>query len=132
VLTRADLRNGTPACRASSRERPLGATTRSSAIRIAQPAHRLEAEAAIRDSGGAVVELTDDEIVAAWRRLAELEGIFCEPASVAGIAAIAKAGASGTVVAVITGHGLKDPDAVARIGSEPVEVDADAIVEVLA
>ena len=106
--------------------------TLASAIRIAQPAHRLEAEAAIRDSGGAVVELTDDEIVAAWRRLAELEGIFCEPASVAGIAAIAKAGASGTVVAVITGHGLKDPDAVARIGSEPVEVDADAIVEVLA
>ena len=62
--------------------------TLASAIRIAEPAHRAEAEAAIRDSGGAVVELTDDEIVAAWRRLAELEGVFCEPASAAGIAAV--------------------------------------------
>jgi threonine synthase len=105
--------------------------TLASAIRIAAPAHRAEAEAAIRDSGGAVVELTDDEIVGAWSRLAELEGIFCEPASAAGIAAIRKAGASGTVVAVITGHGLKDPDAVSRIGTDAIEVDADAIVEVL-
>jgi threonine synthase len=105
--------------------------TLASAIRIAQPAHRAEAEAAIRDSGGAVVELTDDEIVAAWRRLAELEGIFCEPASAAGVAAITKASATGTVVAVITGHGLKDPDSVERIGSEMIEVDADAVVEAL-
>ena len=106
--------------------------TLASAIRIAQPAHRAEAEAAIRESGGAVVELADDEIVAAWSRLAELEGIFCEPASAAGIAAIRKAGASGTVVAVITGHGLKDPDAVERIASEIVEADVDSLVEVLA
>jgi threonine synthase len=106
--------------------------TLASAIRIAEPAHRAEAEAAVRDSGGAVVELTDDEIVAAWSRLAELEGIFCEPASAAGIAALRKAGASGTVVAVITGHGLKDPDAVERIGSEIVEVDVDSVLEVLA
>jgi threonine synthase len=106
--------------------------TLASAIRIAEPAHRAEAEAAIRDSGGTVVELTDNEIVTAWSRLAELEGIFCEPASAAGIAAIRKAGASGTVVAVITGHGLKDPDAVERIGSEIVEVDVESIVEVLA
>ena len=105
--------------------------TLASAIRIAQPAHRAEAEAAIRDSGGAVVELTDDEILAAWRRLAELEGIFCEPASAAGVAAISKVGATGTVVAVITGHGLKDPDSVERIGSEMIEVDSDAIVEAL-
>jgi len=106
--------------------------TLASAIRIAQPAHRAEAEAAIRDSGGAVVELSDDEILAAWRRLAELEGIFCEPASAAGVAAIEKAGVTGRVVAVITGHGLKDPDSVERIGSEMIEVDADAVVEALA
>jgi threonine synthase len=106
--------------------------TLASAIRIAEPAHRTEAEAAIRASGGAVVELADEEIVAAWSRLAELEGIFCEPASAAGIAAIRRVGASGTVAAVITGHGLKDPDAVERIGSEIVEVDVDSIIEVLA
>ena len=70
--------------------------TLASAIRIVDPAHRAEAEAAVRDSGGAVVALTDDEIVAAWRSLAEQEGVFCEPASAAGLAAVQKVGASGT------------------------------------
>jgi threonine synthase len=106
--------------------------TLASAIRIVDPAHRAEAEAAIRDSGGAVVALTDDEIVAAWRRLAELEGVFCEPASAAGLAAVEKTGATGTVVVVVTGHGLKDPDAVERIASPAIEVDADELVENLA
>jgi threonine synthase len=103
--------------------------TLASAIRIVDPAHRAEAEAAIRDSGGAVIALTDDEIVAAWRRLAELEGVFCEPASAAGLAAVEKAGASGTIVVVVTGHGLKDPDAVERIAAPAVAVDSDALVE---
>jgi threonine synthase len=106
--------------------------TLASAIRIVDPAHRAQAEAAIRDSGGSVVALTDDEIVAAWRKLAELEGFFCEPASAAGLAAVEKAGAEGTVVVVVTGHGLKDPDAVERIGAPAVEVDADAVAGLLA
>jgi threonine synthase len=106
--------------------------TLASAIRIVDPAHRAEAEAAIRDSGGAVVALTDDEIVVVWRRLAELEGVFCEPASAAGLAAVEKTGATGTVVVVVTGHGLKDPDAVERIASPAVELDADELVESLA
>jgi threonine synthase len=103
--------------------------TLASAIRIVDPAHRTEAETAIRDSGGAVVALTDDEIVAMWRRLAELEGVFCEPASAAGLAAVEKTGATGTIAVVVTGHGLKDPDAVERIASPAVEVDADELVE---
>ena len=107
----------------------LRGETLASAIRIVDPAHRAEAEAAIRDSGGAVVALTDDEIVAMWRRLAELEGVFCEPASAAGLAAVEKTGATGTIAVVVTGHGLKDPDAVERIASPTVEVDADELVE---
>ena len=99
--------------------------TLASAIRIVDPAHRAEAEAAVRDSGGTVVALTDDEIVAAWRSLAEREGVFCEPASAAGLAALQKLGASGTAVVVVTGHGLKDPDAVSRTAAPIVEVDAD-------
>jgi threonine synthase len=99
--------------------------TLASAIRIVDPAHRAEAEAAVRDSGGSVVALTDDEIVSAWRALAEREGVFCEPASAAGLAAVRKLGASGTVVVVVTGHGLKDPDAVSRVAAPTVEVDAD-------
>ena len=101
--------------------------TLASAIRIVDPAHRAQAEAAIRDSGGSVVPLTDDEIVVAWQQLAEREGVFCEPASAAGLAAVAKVGATGTVVVVVTGHGLKDPDAVERIAAPAVEVDADEI-----
>jgi threonine synthase len=104
------------------------ARTLASAIRIVHPAHRAQAEAVIRDSGGAVVALTDDEIVAAWQRLASREGIFCEPASAAGLAAVRKAGASGTVVVVVTGHGLKDPDAVERIAEPAVELDVDELL----
>jgi threonine synthase len=104
--------------------------TLASAIRIVDPAHRAEAEAAIRDSGGSVVALTDDEIVDAWRRLASLEGIFCEPASAAGLAAVRKIGASGTVVVVVTGHGLKDPDAVDRIAEPAVVVDVGELAPV--
>jgi threonine synthase len=109
--------------------------TLASAIRIVDPAHRAEAEAAIRDSGGAVVALTDDEIVSAWRSLAEREGVFCEPASAAGLAALRKRGASsGTAVVVVTGHGLMDPAAVDRVAAPVVEVDpsATAIAEALA
>src|SRR6266511_2100885 len=106
--------------------------TLASAIRIVDPAHRAEAEAAVRASGGVVVALTDDEIVGAWRLLAEQEGIFCEPASAAGLAAVQKLGASGTVVVVVTGYGLKDPDAVDRIAEPIVEVDVDAIADVFA
>ena len=110
----------------------LRGETFASAIRIVDPAHRAEAEAAVRDSGGAIVALTDEEIEAAWRRLAALEGVFCEPASAAGLAAVVKAGASGTVVVVVTGHGLKDPDAVERIAAPGVEVDADELTESVA
>jgi threonine synthase len=83
-------------------------TTVASAIRINEPAHRAEAEEAIRSSGGGVVPLTDAEILEARRELAELEGVFCEPASAAGLAAVKRERPSGTVVCVITGHGLKD------------------------
>jgi threonine synthase len=58
-----------------------------------------------------IVALADSEILRARRDLGELEGVFCEPASAAGLAAVARGGPTGVVVCVITGHGLKDPDA---------------------
>ena len=110
--------------------------TVASAIRIVDPAHRAEAEQAIVSSGGAVVSLSDEEILAAWRDLAHLEGVFCEPASGAGVAALAKKRAEpGTrAVCVITGHGLKDPEAATRLSPSPVSVDSDpdAIAEAAA
>ncbi|HEY7178897.1 MAG TPA: threonine synthase [Gaiella sp.] len=95
--------------------------TFASAIRIAEPAHRLEAEQAIERSGGRVVPLDDDELREWWRVIVQEEGVFCEPASAAGVAALVRASLEpgSTVVCVLTGHGLKDPDAAASLAVEP-------------
>jgi threonine synthase len=86
------------------------ATTLASAIRIVEPVHRAELEQAVAESGGAVHTVGDEEIVEARRLLGREEGLFCEPASAAGIAALRESARGGErVVCVITGHGLKDP-----------------------
>jgi threonine synthase len=88
------------------------ATTVASAIRISEPAHATEAEVAVEDSSGEIVAIQDKAILEAWRLLALEEGVFCEPASAAGLAALLVDPPRGAqVVCVITGHGLKDPDA---------------------
>jgi threonine synthase len=102
-------------------------STVATAIRIAEPAHAATAADAIRRSGGEVVALQDEAILDAWRELARHEGVFCEPASAAGLAALASVhlAPGSTVVCVVTGHGLKDPDTAARLSPEPVVVDPD-------
>jgi threonine synthase len=99
---------------AQASDRP---STLASAIRIPSPVHRETVEAAVGRSGGAVVSVTDDEIVESWRVLAREEGVFCEPACAAAVAALAYAGLDpgAQVVCVVTGHGLKDPGAVERL-----------------
>jgi threonine synthase len=87
--------------------------TFASAIRIVQPVHRVEVDGVLKRSGGTVVTLSEQQIEDAWRLVAREEGVFCEPASAAGVAAVAAAGASGSVVCILTGHGLKDVEAVA-------------------
>ena len=108
-------------------------TTAASAIRITEPAHAVEVSAAVRTSGGAVVPLADEDIFEAWRELALEEGVFCEPSSAAGLAALGRNGLEQgmRVVCVITGHGLKDPDSASRLSPQPVSVepDPDAIAE---
>jgi threonine synthase len=90
--------------------------TVASAIRIGNPASWQGAIAARDDSDGAISAVTDEEILSAYRRLAQEEGIFCEPASAAGVAGLLKRAREGavpadaTVVCVITGSGLKDPE----------------------
>jgi threonine synthase len=84
--------------------------TVASAIRIAEPAHLDAVVDAVERSNGVVVSLTDDEIVAARALVAREEGLFCEPASAASVAALEHAGLEpgSRVVCVLTGHGLKD------------------------
>jgi threonine synthase len=103
------------------------ATTLASAIRIAQPVHGDEVDALVAASRVRVVSLGDSELVDAWRELATLEGVFCEPSSAAGLAALKKldVAAGSVVVCVLTGHGLKDAPAVDLLTETPVEVDAD-------
>jgi threonine synthase len=103
------------------------ATTVASAIRIAAPAHAAQVEEAIAASGGQIVTVSDEEILRAWRELGRAEGVFCEPASAAGVAGLAHAALElgMRVVCVITGHGLKDPESAAREAPPPVQVDAD-------
>jgi threonine synthase len=91
--------------------------TLASAIRIVEPSHRCEAEEAVARSRGAVVALSEDELATAWRDLAREEGVYCELASAAPVAALKRGVASPgeCVVCVLTGHGLKDSDAITRL-----------------
>jgi threonine synthase len=85
--------------------------TVASAIRIGNPARWEQAMDAMTSSGGSVAAVTDEQILSAYRFLAAGEGIFCEPASAAGVAGLLSHGAreAKRVVCVLTGHGLKDP-----------------------
>jgi len=115
---------------AQSADRPH---TMATAIRIAEPVHAATVTAAVDSTHGALVTLGDDEILAAWADLARTEGLFCEPSSAAGLAALEHAppAAGETVVVVITGHGLKDPASADRYAPPPLRVaaDPDAIAE---
>lgn len=95
------------------------ADTFASAIRIVEPVHRSEVEDAVALSGGAVVTLAEEEIERAWQALGREEGLFCEPASAASVAALERGvvRSGERVVCVLTGHGLKDADAVARLAA---------------
>jgi len=107
--------------------------TVASAIRIGNPARWEEAMAAVTDSRGEMLAVSDDEILDAWRLLARREGVFCEPASAAGVAGLLRHGAGDAdrVVCVLTGHGLKDPQtALDHAGAVvPCEPDLAAVEE---
>jgi threonine synthase len=100
--------------------------TVATAIRIGNPARLEEALAAVSESDGGVRAIEDAGILAAYRLLAQEEGVFCEPASATSVAALIEAMTDGlvargsTVVCVLTGHGLKDPDMAGAEGAEIV------------
>jgi threonine synthase len=106
--------------------------TVATAIRIGNPASWQLAEAARDESGGLIDEVSDDQILAAYRLLAQREGVFGEPASAAGVAGLLQARQRGqvpagsVVVCTITGNGLKDPDTAMAGLSAPVTIGVDA------
>lgn len=96
--------------------------TVASAIRIGHPAGWQTALQALEESEGRILAVSDEEILSAYRRLAREEGIFCEPASAAGLAGIMRLAGEGwldpgaTTVCVLTGHGLKDLETATSLG----------------
>ncbi len=106
--------------------------TIATAIRIGAPASWQGALRARDESGGAIEAVSDAEIMDAYRDLARREGIFVEPASAASVAGLRKRAQSGglrgasSVVCVLTGNGLKDPDTARSLTREVALVDATA------
>ncbi|GIP39213.1 threonine synthase [Paenibacillus sp. J31TS4] len=114
--------------------------TVATAIRIGNPASWTTAVQAAEESGGQINYVTDDEILHAYRTIASKEGVFAEPASAASIAGVMKLKKEGyfqggeTVVCVLTGHGLKDPNiAIKTVASDPlvVEDSEEAVMEAI-
>ena len=107
-------------------------STIATAIRIGNPASWQQALAARDESGGTIAAVTDTEILAAQVRLASSEGLFCEPASAAPLALLFRLVREGriqrdaTSVVVLTGSGLKDPDAALGNVEPPIELEGDA------
>jgi threonine synthase len=109
--------------------------TLATAIKIGDPASWLSAVEARDSSGGLIDSVTDEEIIEAYRLLADKEGVFAEPASAAGVAGILKLSSRGyfdkylkparklDIVCVLTGHGMKDPERAIKSIEVPVSVE---------
>ena len=101
--------------------------TIASAIRIGNPASWNAAINARDQSGGTIDMVSDEDILDAYKLMANKEGVFCEPASAAGVAGLLKHTEAGLdlegkkVVCIITGSGLKDPDLANEIEPEWME-----------
>ncbi|MGH2539743.1 MAG: threonine synthase [Actinomycetota bacterium] len=112
-------------------ERVRDPRTIATAIRIGNPASWELAVTAARESEGAIAAVTDREILAAYRLVAR-EGLFAEPASAASVAGLLHLGSEGrltpgaTVVCILTGHGLKDPEWAIAGAAHPTAVPAEA------
>ncbi|HWD95666.1 MAG TPA: threonine synthase [Acidimicrobiales bacterium] len=100
--------------------------TIATAIRIGNPASWVPALEVVHESLGEIRAVTDEEILDAYHFIARQESIFCEPASAASVAGLLKYGVpeGSTVVCILTGNGLKDPDTAVGSSASPDVVDA--------
>lgn len=106
--------------------------TVATAIRIGNPARWQQAVQALDESDGLITSVSDEEILDAWRNLASMEGLFVEPASASGLAALKKLikmeeidPSNKRIVVVLTGHGLKDPGTAVEKATKPYQLPAD-------
>lgn len=106
--------------------------TLATAIRIGNPARWRQAMQALDESGGIITAVTDEKILESWHLLAKTEGVFVEPASATGVAALKQQVELGeidpvnkTAVCILTGHGLKDPGTAVEQARPPHTLSAD-------
>jgi threonine synthase len=110
---------------------PIDADTVADSISAGMPRDRIKALAAVRETGGAYVKVSDEEILAAIPALAQSSGVFAEPAGAAAYAGLAKAADDGLVdpderiVVLVTGNGLKDIASARKAVGEPYVIDAN-------
>jgi threonine synthase len=125
------MQTGTPLEKLDSRDLRSRDTTYADSINCPVPRNWRKALTALRDSGGACVTVTDEQIMQAVRDTGRLSGVFAEPAAAAAVAGIAQARRDGVlnersnVVAMITGNGLKDTAGALRAVGKPHEVKPD-------
>ena len=118
-------------------ERIMNPETLATAIRIGNPASWKQAEAARDESNGMIGCVSDEKIVEAYKLLASTEGILCEPASAASVAGLIQAHNSGlvaegsTIVCILTGNGLKDPDNAIKYSNSNVKKTSSDLNDVL-
>jgi len=106
--------------------------TIATAIRIGNPARWRQALQALDESDGQITAVTDEKILESWQLLAGREGIFVEPASATGVAALKQQIEQGEIdprdkvaVCVLTGHGLKDPGTAVEMAAAPISLPAE-------
>ena len=109
------------------------ATTWATAIRISEPAHAAHVAELVGAGRVEIVTLGEDELRVAWQLLSHQEGVFCEPASAAGLSVLERLPdvEGTTVVCILTGHGLKDTGAVDEGGSDPVDAKLEVVLEAI-
>jgi threonine synthase len=108
---------------------PVNATTIADSISADIPRDGVRAVRAVRETGGAFLTVTDDEILVAIRDLARAEAVFAEPAGAAAYAGLVKAVKQGLVksdemiVCLITGSGLKDIKSAMMVAGEGTRIE---------
>ncbi len=113
--------------------------TIATAIKIGNPYSWQSALQAVKESGGLIDSVSDEEILEAYKMIASKEGIFCEPASAASVAGFIKLVRKGffkngdVVVCTLTGNGLKDPETAMKVCQEPITLppSLDKVLEVI-
>lgn len=130
----------TRAWREGSKPRPMAENTLADSIAVGVPRNPVKSLRAVTDSGGVMVNVYDEEILAAMDLLGRTTGVFGEPAGVAGTAGLIKAVHKGIVkadekvVVLVTGNGLKDVSNAIKAAGSPIETepDPDSLREILA